>query len=507
MTLGLILMYLLTVWFSYSDLSMSSSGPEPRGSGPQEHTHQRNSTAKPIVLNRTRKTSQKSKLDRKPAVYRRHYDVSFAVDNRTDYPGNEASSAATVRDDVACRGNSTDERHAFVSVAPQLYVYSVYWDARRNDFDNDDGGVQLRIMTIINTAMASSGTPLYCLFTNTTAATTGEYVPVLASYYEMCENHRGHMGGYILSCKVPPAVYGTDKTTAPCRVRLSPTVNPAHRMAADFKVINTAAVTSQQRDFTVCVAPLYGDIAHAQIIEFIELSRLLGADHVTFYDYELSSSTLALLEYYSSIERVTLLPWKLSAHIDLLVWYHAQLVAVSDCLYRNMALSRYVVFMDLDEYIVPYEFTSWHDMAQALGTNATCAFQVNSVFVDPYFQDRVSEPANSLRTLTNTWRTHVTSRVRTKCIVAPQLVFEAGIHHVSKPVLARYETRRVDYPQALLHHHRLCLSNFNMNCVDMVRDDVLPRRYTSVLQQRYARKLQQFGRYLQTQQANIQPPV
>ena len=42
-------------------------------------------------------------------------------------------------------------------------------------------------------------------------------------------------------------------------------------MAADFKVISTAPVTSRQRDFTVCVAPLCGDIAHAQTIGFTEL--------------------------------------------------------------------------------------------------------------------------------------------------------------------------------------------------------------------------------------------
>ena len=394
--------------------------------------------------------------------------------------------------DRPCDGDVMDECHRFTPVAPLLYVYSVYWDARRNDFDNaDDGGVQLRIMTIIEKSRADAGTSLYCVFRNS----TGGALPVLATYYEMCENHKRHMGGYILSCKVPPDVYAIDPLTPPCKIRLSPTSDPRHKMAAEFKVINTAPVT-QRRDFTVCVAPLYGDIPHARIVEFMELSRLLGASHVTFYDFDLSPQTRRLIDYYVSVDRATLLPWQLTSSMDQLIWYHAQLIAVQDCLYRNMALSEYVVFMDLDEYIIPYSHADWHGLVRDIGPDVS-ALQVHSVFVDPYFQDKSSgiEWDAELRTLANTWRSRATSRVRTKCMVRAQLVFEAGIHHVSKPILERYTTKRVSHPVALLFHHRVCLKDFSMNCVDMVQDTVVATRYADALRQRYAQTRHDFAGY------------
>ena len=35
------------------------------------------------------------------------------------------------------------------------------------------------------------------------------------------------------------------------------------------------------------------------------------------------------------------------------IWYNGQLVANNDCLYRNMPLSKYTAFHDIDELIIP----------------------------------------------------------------------------------------------------------------------------------------------------------
>ena len=414
-------------------------------------------------------------------VYVRNHDVNFTVGRAQYVPSDD------VIDVPPFYGPCPGAYESFTYVGPQVYVYSVYWDPRQNDVDNDDDGVFLRIMALVNRTLGVARAPIYCVF----KTPTGEQLPVLATYYEMCENHGAYWGGFVLSCRVPRFVYGADRLTAPCHVQLSPSMYPRHEQL--FKIINTAPVV-QQRDFTICVPPLFGKLPTAHVMEFMELTRLLGASHVMLYDFSVSPHVLSLVAYYESIGLATVLPWKLSEDVNEAVWYHAQLVAAMDCLYRNMALSRLVVFADLDEYIVPYLHANWYDMIDYINSNDSCGFQVNSVFVDPYAQNRSSESkleSDELRTLTDTWRTIRPDTVRTKCIVKPQLIFETGIHHVSRPVLARYLVQRVSYPVALLHHHRLCTMRFGVDCIGMVDDVVVPRRYSRVLpllvQQRQAR--------------------
>ena len=385
--------------------------------------------------------------------------------------------------DELCFGTPMAETNTFTSVVPDLYVYSVFWDARYNDFDNTDAGVRLRIMTVIRTSLARSKPPIYCIFRNA----THDWVPIKATFYEMCENHGRPYGGFILSCEVPQHIYGANKNISICSVRLTSNDLPSTGTAVHtFKVINTVA-REKRHDFAICVAPLYGQLSHNQLIEFIELSSILGSSHVTFYDFNISPDTLSLLEYYASIERVTIVPWRLSDYLDRSIWYHGQLVSILDCLYRNMALTKYLAFNDIDEYMMPYEHVDWNAMMTSLDSDNNCGYQFNSVFVDPNKQAAVYDGPMThkhLLTLTNTQRTVSRSKIRTKCMLKPQLVFEAGIHHISKPIVAHLQTVRMDMPQALLHHHRVCQPNFGMNCQDFIDDRVVPSRYADVLIER-----------------------
>ena len=407
-----------------------------------------------------------------------------------------------------CIGKPARESFQFVEISPQFLVYSVFWDTRSNDFDNIDGGVYLRIMTVISQGIAKQKKGLYCLFEDPerknvqvqgsphdgdTDVNTG-YISVLATYYEMCENHGKSQGGYILSCRVPEELYNPQNKTPLCSVRLSP--SHSHNEGADFHIVDTKP-RPDAHGFSVCTAPLYGDIPKTKLVEFIELSAMLGAEHITFYDFDISQVTQKLLRYYQKQSRVTLIPWPLPKNIDAGVWYHGQLIAILDCLYRNMATSKYLAFNDIDEFMVPYNYTDWKDMMTHLDKEGHCGYQFNSAFFDPSKGDSLQDPKTSkLVTFTSNKKTSSSSRIRTKCMVKPYQLFEAGIHHISKPILAHLQIIRLDLPDALLHHYRTCQANFRMNCHLFENNTIIPERYGKVLVDNVYRNLDRFDQYI-----------
>ena len=149
---------------------------------------------------------------------------------------------------------------------------------------------------------------------------------------------------------------------------------------------------------------------------------------------------------------------------------------------------RYVVFSDLDEFLVPRgdQLNDWTDLARALERPMSAGFQFLSAFFDPGRVARQvpaqarDDLAGDLLTMRATQRSQHFSSIRTKCMVQPYLIFEAGIHHVSKPIWAQLAVDRVDTAVAVLHHYRKCLGMYGMNCVGVV-DDSTMRRYQDQL--------------------------
>ena len=52
---------------------------------------------------------------------------------------------------------------------------------------------------------------------------------------------------------------------------------------------------------------------------------------------------------------VVLLPWKLDMASQKEIRTEGLFAALNDCLYRNMKTVQYLIMMDLDELIIPYQ--------------------------------------------------------------------------------------------------------------------------------------------------------
>lgn len=127
--------------------------------------------------------------------------------------------------------------------------------------------------------------------------------------------------------------------------------------------------------------PLFGRVKPRTVIEFVEMTRLLGADHFVFYSSssivgdELPNSQAEtidvdvgdVLRLYSDAGLATVIPWTLPSATTSSssgIWYGGQLPAINDCLYRSMHAFDRVVFNDLDEFVVArWPMKDWAAMA------------------------------------------------------------------------------------------------------------------------------------------------
>ena len=303
--------------------------------------------------------------------------------------------------------------------------------------------------------------------------------------YETCENHVKEHAAYIGSCLVPYS--HIDVST----VILSNSAIPGTGSKFRLNVIHNKFKYGFKHKFSVCVPPLFGNVTALRLAEFIEMTKILGAEHFVFYFTNFNKEIKQLLYFYSHIGLATVLPWNMTLDKHRL-WYHGQSAAVWDCLFRTMYISELVSFNDIDEFIMPQNQTTWKEMLADLQNSHPsikeshiAAYRFYSAFFDSSFTN--NRPSNfthssQLLTLNVTMRTAQVSSIRTKMLVYPLRVFELGIHHLSKPMEEEFRCIMVEPEIAILNHYRNCDWNFGMNC-DNTREDLISLRYESVLMQ------------------------
>lgn len=127
-----------------------------------------------------------------------------------------------------------------------------------------------------------------------------------------------------------------------------------------------------------------------EMLEFLELNTMLGADHFTFYNHTIgpqvsaraccallpsafwfvllmrrvSPQVACILQDYAARGRVTLLPWKLNMASQREIRTEGLFAALNDCMYRNMNRHSLVAQIDLDEFIVPRHNLTLPDLLQ-----------------------------------------------------------------------------------------------------------------------------------------------
>ena len=210
--------------------------------------------------------------------------------------------------------------------------------------------------------------------------------------------------------------------------------------------------TSVPHSFGVCLqTPIFKLNSFQVVVDFIEMNRLLGAETFTIYVVNVGTSVdgklvTKLKQAYAEEDILEVVELEGTFKQESPLHYYGELLAIHDCLYRNMYKSRYLVFEDLDEIIVPRKHPSWLEAIKEMDPN-----QSKSGYV---FKNMYLVPTK-LATLS--WYTHAHPPCkqmklplyvrnldraicdyphfrRSKYIVRPRLIQDLDIHGICTPV-------------------------------------------------------------------------
>ncbi|KAK9883000.1 hypothetical protein WA026_001212 [Henosepilachna vigintioctopunctata] len=226
--------------------------------------------------------------------------------------------------------------------------------------------------------------------------------------------------------------------------------------------------TRPTNKFGVCVKPFHFEYNRAlQMLEFIELNRILGVEHFTFYNHTMGPQVDCLLRDYIAEGLVTLLPWQLDMVSQKEIRTEGLFAALNDCLYRSMYKYSHLLLIDLDEFIIPRNNDTLPQLIDYLNrrmgarTTGSYSFQ-NAFFYLQWSDDETVYEANDLISpnLVTLRKTRRRSKLhphkqRSKYICRPELVVEAGNHFVWE-FLPGHGTTNSPPDAAILHHYRVC---------------------------------------------------
>lgn len=120
--------------------------------------------------------------------------------------------------------------------------------------------------------------------------------------------------------------------------------------------------------FTVCTSPIHGKYYKLEdIVNFIEINRFFGAEKFVFYvDNNTNPKLVNCFEAYRRQGIVEL--YSFTPPVCKGLHYHGQIVSISDCAYRTMYRTKYLINQDPDEVIVPLKTDSWTSMLEAINS-------------------------------------------------------------------------------------------------------------------------------------------
>lgn len=392
-----------------------------------------------------------------------HWELSASDDSsQPHWFGGRGDSKWSQSDD----SNTAQVSHtgSFQNLTKGTYIYSAFIDVAAQE---------IRLIVLSGKHHQPRITCHFCLDKQTCSCPSQT-----VTYYTNNENHGRQYGGFIASCKLPSCFYS--------RYFIYLSVEDKKKRLR-VPLVSTA-LSRKRYQYSICTPPLRGQGPEFlyQIAEFIELSLMLGANHITFYDYQIDDAVKQLLLYYKQLGVVSIQTWNLPGHVTSNVnqlWYHGQVLAIQDCLFRGKAVSKFIAFNDIDEFIVPPKHRTVPSLLRKIHTSEHCGHCFDCVI----FSLNARFPGarkSRLRSVRVDRRTRETLPSWSKCIVDPPRVFEMGIHHVSKATNPKLTLNKVNPKKGLLFHYRTCSSAFGIGkvCGDLVTDTTM---------QRFTRKLQE----------------
>ena len=348
-------------------------------------------------------------------------------------------------------------------------VYSAFLDYRFKEQSF------IRMISILSSY--GEPTQLYCHFMD---LRTQEYFTSVVEIEELGTNQGYPFQGFLSSCDLPEEI---DSYTL-CSVNISVEPEAYRQTAKNTKEIPLHVVDHRvnKETYGLCVPPINGEIPVTRLVEFIELSQILGVSHLTFYISRTSDKTQDVLRYYREKGSVTIHPWALPDYISSNIQDNGQTAALNDCLYRNMDKFAYVAFHNVDEFIVPLQQKRTLQIFESVKDEDAAGYCFQS-----FTFDTSNSVAKNLKTQLYTQR--FTSRTKApidelnRCIASPKRVFSLDLNTVSNPARTYYTARHVEPSFGHVFHYGEC-NKREWGCGES-REDHTTEKYRKELETRF----------------------
>ena len=316
-------------------------------------------------------------------------------------------------------------------LSTNVYVYAALWDVR-----------DVRIGSIVEQHHNFTGSLFCVLYYSVGKNAPGVYVE--ATVKEL-HTYKSLYTSAAVKC---PTTAGEDVDEVPLFVGL--VESEYDTPTQTFAVENMSEGSGVKTEFTVCIPAMFELTNAAKLVEKIEMDRLLGAGRVVLYNLTISSNVDTVLRMYArewkegrETLEVVVMPWFLPTENGepLKIPYFAQQLAINDCMFRYKRLSKYMVFNDLDEFLVPLQHDNWSgliaDQRRIETRKKKIGWRFSSSIVN---EDRPSPAAgyeeaylrygSSIFGLTSRDMYIFPSHARSKLIVEPTGIEEMGVHHI-----------------------------------------------------------------------------
>ena len=232
-------------------------------------------------------------------------------------------------------------------------MFNAYYDTRR--------GEVIRILAFIDKVLPTVKT--YCKFwykddVRPVFSPVYEYKTI---WHEEWEYNSVGSQPHLVACVNPRLGAVPDSVTL--------VENKTDVVRNNLKIIYNLPKGPKKR-FGVCVKDLdFMDDQTIQVIEWVEILSLLGADMFYIYVIKVHPNVMKTLKYYEKLGRVKVemmtepknLPTK---EQSIAQWLQNELISLNDCLYKHLYEFEFLVPLDIDEIIMPVreEDKTWRDL-------------------------------------------------------------------------------------------------------------------------------------------------
>lgn len=149
-----------------------------------------------------------------------------------------------------------------------------------------------------------------------------------------------------------------------------------------------------KRKFTICVKDMNFDKNISRnVIEWIEINKILGVDIIDMYIDKLSNDTEEVLQYYRNTGYVRLFSVPIRNKRNRSLWQRRRdhIVTYNDCLYRNIMDTEFIIPLDVDEIILPKNSENLSELLQRLNnygwdSSEHSAIMIRNVFFFDFMQ-------------------------------------------------------------------------------------------------------------------------